>query len=137
MYPSTDNTDNMELARFGNWSVTTYKIEWKGDCKIEFAVSIPNIVNTGSHRNCIFYQWLIEIAADHRFSDEDIYSLNTAFFYALDNFRLEIEIPAHALLAETLKEQQVVLAEKRKRHVLPVEKFPRDNSTWFGKLYKL
>jgi hypothetical protein len=85
-------TYTMELARFGNWSVTTYKIEWKGNNGIEYAVSIPNIVNTGTHKNCIFYQWLIEIAADTRFSEEDIYSLNTAFFYALDNFRTEIEI---------------------------------------------
>ena len=127
----------MELARFGNWSVTTYKIEWKGDIGIEFFVPIPNIVNTGSHKNCIFYQWLIDIAADKRFTEEDIYSLNTAFFYALDNFRTEIEIPAHALLAETLKEQQVILSERRQRCVMPSQKFAADNSTWFGKLYKL
>ena len=49
----------MEIARFGNWSVTTYRIEWKGNEKIEFSVSIPDIVNTGIHKNCIFYQWLI------------------------------------------------------------------------------
>ena len=127
----------MELARFGNWSVTTYKIEWKGDNRIEFAVSIPNIVNTGSHKNCIFYQWLIEIAADIKFSEEDIYCLNTAFFYALDNFRREIEIPAHALLAETLKEQQVMLSGRKQKCMMPAQKFAADNSTWFGKLYKL
>ena len=127
----------MELARFGNWSVTTYKIEWKGDSRIEFAVSIPDIVNTGSHKNCIFYQWLIEIAADTRFTKEDIYSLNTAFFYALDNFRSEIEIPAHALLAETLKEQQAMLSERRQHCIMPSQKIAVDNSTWFGKLYKL
>ena len=127
----------MELARFGNWSVTTYKIEWKGDAAIEYAVSIPNIVITGSHRNCIFYQWLIEIAEDPRFADEDIYSLNTAFFYALDNFKTEIEVPAHALLAETLKEQQERLNERKQRRIVPVQKIAADNSTWFGKLYKL
>jgi hypothetical protein len=127
----------MEIARFGNWSVTTYKIEWKGDNHIEFAISIPNIVNTGSHKNCIFYQWLIEIASDTRFTGEDIYSLNTAFFYALDNFRTEIEIPEHALLAETLKEQQVALSERKQRGIMPTQKIAADNSTWFGKLYKL
>ena len=127
----------MEIARFGNWSVTTYRIEWKGNEKIEFSVSIPDIVNTGIHKNCIFYQWLIEIASDNRFADEDIYSLNTAFFYAMDNFRSEIDIPAHALLAETLKEQQAALVERRKHRIVPVEKFAPDNSTWFGKLYKL
>jgi len=137
MYPSTEDLDNMELARFGNWAVTTYKIEWRGDAKITFAISIPNIIETGVHKNCIFYQWLIEIASDCRFSDEDIYSLNTAFFYALDNFRSEIDIPTHALLAETLKEQQLALNERKKHRVIPVEKFPRDNSTWLGKLYKL
>jgi len=131
------STNDMELARFGNWSVTTYKIEWKGNAGIEYAVAIPNIVITGEHKNCIFYQWLIEIAADKRFSEEDIYSLNTAFFYALDNFRSEIDIPTHALLAETLKEQQVMLSERRQRCIMPVEKIARDNSTWFGKLYKL
>ena len=127
----------MEIARFGNWSVTTYRIEWNGDSSIEFAVPIPNIVNTGAHKNCIFYQWLIDIAADKRFSEQDIYSLNTAFFYAMDNFRAEIEIPSYALLAETLKEQQSILSERSKTVVMPVQKFASDNSTWFGKLYKL
>jgi hypothetical protein len=127
----------MELAKFGNWSVDVYKIEWQGDPQIEFSVSIPCIVATGEHKNCILYQWLIEIAADTRFSPEDIYSLNTAFFYALDIFRSEIDIPGHALIAETLKEQQEVLNERKNTHVMPAAKFPRDNSTWFGKLYKL
>ncbi len=127
----------MEIARFGNWSVTTYRIEWKGDNKIEFAVSIPDIVNTGLHKNCIYYEWLIDIAGDHRFNDEDIYSLNTAFFYAMDNFRSVIDIPTHALLAETLKAQQATLTAKKQRRIMPAEKFASDNSTWFGKLYKL
>lgn len=127
----------MEIARFGNWSVTTFRIEWKGDPGAEFAISIPDIITTGSHKNCIFYQWMIDIAGDNRFTDEDIYSLNTAFFYTLDNFRSEIKAPAHALLAETLKEQQAVLVERRQRRILPMEKLAADNSTWFGKLYKL
>ena len=127
----------MELARFGNWSVTTYKIEWIGDSKTEFAIAIPNIVETGLHKSCIYYQWLIEIAEDNRFTEEDIYSLNTAFFYALDNFKSEIKVPAHALLAETLLEQQAVLTKRKQRCTVPIEKFARDSSTWFGKLYKL
>ena len=127
----------MELARFGNWSINAYKIEWKGDPSIEFSVAIPSIVNTGTHKNCILYQWLIEIAADHRFTCEDIYSLNTAFFYALDNFRSEINIPGHALIAETLMEQQMLLSSRKNTSVVPMEKLPRDQTTWFGKLYKL
>lgn len=127
----------MELAKFGNWSVDVYKIEWQGDPKIEFSVSIPGIVTTGTHENCILYQWLIEIAADNRFTDADIYSLNTAFFYALDIFSSEIDIPGHALIAETLKGQQEVLNERAKARVIPGPKIAADNSTWFGKLYKL
>jgi hypothetical protein len=127
----------MELAKFGNWSITAYKIEWKGNPDVEFSIRVPDIVTTGEHRNCIFYQWLIEIAADRRFTPEDIYSLNTAFFYALDIFRSELNIPGHALIAETLKEQQQMLDDRKKTNVLPIEKIPRDNSVWLGKLYKL
>ena len=127
----------MELAKFGNWSITAYKIEWKGSPDVEFSIPVPDIVITGEHRNCILYQWLIGIAADRRFTPEDIYSLNTAFFYALDIFRSEIDIPAHALIAETLKEQQQILDDRKKNNVLTIEKFPRDNSVWLGKLYKL
>ena len=128
---------DMELAKFGNWSITMYKIEWQGDPQIEFSVPIQGIVTTGEHKNCILYQWLIEIAADTRFSPVDIYSLNTAFFYALDIFRSEINVPAHALISETLKEQQEVLNEREKVCPMSSNKFPRDNSTWFGKLHKL
>ena len=127
----------MEQARFGNWSVNAFRIEWKGDPGIEFSIPIPSIVNTGSHKNCILYQWLIEIAADTRFSIEDIYGLNTAFFYSLDIFRCEIDIPPHALIAETLIEQQELLNGRKQAGVIPVAKFARDQSTWFGKLYKL
>jgi len=126
----------MEMARFGNWSVNAFKIEWKGEPENDFTISIPGIVATGEHENCILYQWLIDIAADTRYSLEDIYSLNTAFFYAMDIFECELKIPSHALIAETLKEQQRVLDE-RKKHCVPVQKIPADNSTWFGKLYKL
>jgi len=126
----------MEMARFGNWSVNAFRIEWKGDPEVDFRISIPGIVETGTHESCILYQWLIEIASDTRFSTEDIYSLNTAFFFALDIFSSEIDVPSHALIAETLKAQQQILDE-RKRSCSSVEKFARDQSTWFGKLYKL
>ena len=127
----------MELAKFGNWAIDVFKIEWVGDPSIQFSVTIPNIINTGSRKNGIFYQWLIDIAADTRFSAEDIYSLNTAFFYALDIFRHELEVPGYVLMAETLKEQQQVLDERKKTFAMPVAKFPEDRSPWFGKLYKL
>jgi hypothetical protein len=129
--------NDMELAKFGNWSITMYKIEWLGDPAIEFSIPIAGIVATGEHKNCILYQWLIEIAADTRFSHEDIYSLNTAFFYALDVFSSEIDIPGHALIAETLREQQEILNERKRACMMPSAQIPRDNSTWFGKLYKL
>jgi hypothetical protein len=127
----------MELAKFGNWSINVYKIEYQGDSEIDFSISIPSIVQTGTSRNCILYQWLIEIASDTRFSIEDIYSLNTAFFYALDNFRTELNIPAHALLAETLKAQQAALSSRQSSCYSNEARIPRDNSVWYGKLYKL
>jgi hypothetical protein len=126
----------MEMAKFGNWSVDAFKIEWKGEPENEFSIPIPQIIATGVHENCILYQWLIDMATDARYSAEDIYSLNTAFFFALDIFRNEINIPGHALIAETLKEQQRVL-DARKKFCAPTQKIPSDNSTWFGKLYKL
>jgi hypothetical protein len=126
----------MELARFGNWAVDVYKIEWVGDPLIEFSIAIPSIINTGTRKNGILYQWLIEIAADSRFRPEDIYGLNTAFFYALDIFKHEIDIPAYALMAETLKEQQEMLDSRKKRCDTPVVKFTDDQPNWFGKLYR-
>ena len=126
----------MELAKFGNWTVDVFKIEWVGNPQIQFTITIPNIINTGAHKSGILYQWLIEVAADNRFSPEDIYSLNTAFFYALDIFRHEIEIPGYALLAETLKEQQQILDERKNACGMPFGKFTDDRSKWFGKLYK-
>jgi hypothetical protein len=125
----------MELARFGNWAVDVFRIAWVGDPGIDFSITIPNIINTGTHQNGILYQWLIDLAADTRFSAEDIYSLNTAFFYALDIFRCEIEIPAYALIAETLKEQQQVMDGRRKGVTMPSTSLTGDPTNWFGKLY--
>ena len=126
----------MEIARFGNWSIDVFKIEWIGDPLIEFSITIPNIINTGNRKHGILYQWLIDIAADTRFTREDIYSLNTAFFYALDIFKHEVNIPAYALIAETLKEQQDILDARKKTCAAPIDKFTDDKPAWFGKLYK-
>jgi len=102
----------MEIVRFGNWSVSAFGIEWKGSPDVCYSFSLHNLVSTGIRKKSILYQWLVEIAGDARLSTEDIYSLNTAFFYSLDMFRTELDIPNYVLVAETLKAQQEMLLSR-------------------------
>lgn len=96
----------MELVKFGNWSVSPYGIEWQGRPDIQLCISLGSLVQTGLNKKSILYHWLIESAEDDRFTPEDIYSLNTAFFYAIDLFRAELDVPNYVLVAETLMAQQ-------------------------------
>jgi hypothetical protein len=107
----------MEIIRFGNWSVSPYGIEWMGQKDINYAFALHNLVHTGLHKKSILYQWLVDMAADLRLSSEDIYSLNTAFFYCLDLYRSELEIPNYVLLAETLKAQQEMLESRKSKRL--------------------
>ena len=103
----------MELIRFNSWSVSPYGIDWKGRTDIKYSIPLHSLVHTGVNKRAILYQWLIEIARDKRLTSEDVYSLNTAFFYALDMFKTELDIPNYVLIAETLKAQQELIDEKR------------------------
>jgi hypothetical protein len=96
----------MELMKFGNWSVSPYGIDWHGRPDIQLSIALGSLTQTGLNKQSILYHWLIACAEDERFTAEDIYSLNTAFFYALDLFRAELEVPSYVLIAETLMAQQ-------------------------------
>ena len=107
----------MELIRFSNWSVGPYGIEWKGRSDVKYSIPLQSLVHTGVNKRAILYQWLIEIARDKRLTGEDIYSLNTAFFYALDMFKTELDIPNYVLVAETLKAQQELIEVNKFGHL--------------------
>lgn len=99
----------MELVKFGHWSVSPYGIEWQGRPDIHLSIPLARLVQTGLNKKSILYHWLIEIAEDERFSPEDVYSMNTAFFYAVDLFRAELDVPGYVLIAESLMAQQTAL----------------------------
>ena len=105
----------MELVKFGNWSVSPYGIEWQGRSEISLSIPLAQLVQTGLNKKSILYHWLIEVAEDDRFNPEDVYSLNTAFFYAIDLFRAELEIPGYVLIAETLMAQQTAINLRTER----------------------
>ena len=107
----------MEIIRFGNWSVSPFGIEWKGKKDIEYSLTLTSMVQTGVRNQSILYQWLIDIAKDIRLSTEDIYCLNTAFFYSLDMFRHELDIPSYVLVAETLKGQHEILEARKEKQL--------------------
>ncbi|HWB62553.1 MAG TPA: hypothetical protein VG603_03510 [Chitinophagales bacterium] len=103
----------MEIAKFGNWGLSAFGIEWKGREDVVYHLPLQTLVHTGFDKKSILYEWLIEIARDERLTSEDIYSLNTAFFYSLDLFRTELDIPNYVLVAETLKAQQDLIDERK------------------------
>ena len=105
----------MEIIRFGNWSVNPFGIEWKGKPEIQYLLTLTSMVQTGVHNQSILYQWLIDIARDTSLSTQDIYCLNTAFFYSLDMFSNELDIPSYVLVAETLKGQNEILEARKEK----------------------
>lgn len=92
-------------------------IEWKGRPDVKYNIGMKDLVKTGVHKRAILYQWLIEITHDVHLTSEDIYSLNTAFFYCLDMFRTDLDIPNYVLIAETLKSQQEAMMMRRMKAV--------------------
>jgi hypothetical protein len=102
----------MEEYRFGNWLVNHEGISWIGKPynKDFYFISKQRLNETRNVDNIDLYNWLIHTASKTWITESDVYTLNTAFVFAIDFFNLDFKTGS---FVETLKHQQYELQEKK------------------------
>jgi hypothetical protein len=97
----------MENFKIGNWLVDSKGIIWDGPRKADYDIPKSGLSLTYEG----VYHWPIQIAQKTWLNREDVYTFNTAFFYALEAF--EIPFPKEHLLVNTFKNQDLILKDKK------------------------
>jgi len=98
----------MTLCKIGNWLITEEGIKWVGQPKVDYTIPKDRLLELrlGSK----IYDWLVHLAEKTWVTEADIYTLNTAFIYAIDYFGLDFKTASYV---ETIKEQQKEIEEKK------------------------
>lgn len=100
----------MTEIKIENWLITEEGIEWDGIPKIEYFISKERLNELGTGERSNMYNWLLHTASKTWITKTDVYTLNTAFIYAIEYFGLEYNTGS---FMETLKEQQYEIMDKK------------------------
>lgn len=74
--------------KIGNWQVISDGIEFTGDN--EYFIPKESLLERGSGERKNMYDFLVHLPTKSWLSVEDIYTLNTAYIYAINYFRLDL-----------------------------------------------
>lgn len=99
----------MKQMKIDNWLVTEEGIQWNGNPKIDYFISKERLDELGTNERSNMYDWLLHTASKTWITKADIYTLNTAFIYAIEYFGLDYNTGS---FIETLKEQQYEIMNK-------------------------
>jgi hypothetical protein len=93
-----------------NWEITKDGISWIGKPKINILIPISELATKGTGERKNVFDLIIHTSEKDGILEDDIYALNTALFYAIDTFK--IEIPTGMSFVATVIEQQIIIEEK-------------------------
>ena len=99
----------MTPFKIGNWLITEECISWEGTPQVDYKIPRERILEPGPGTRRNMYDWLVHIPTKTWTTEADIYSLNTAFVYALALYGLDLTTLS---FVETLIEQQKELKSK-------------------------
>lgn len=99
----------MTPFKIGNWLITEQGITWDGTPKVDYTISRERILEFGPDDRKNMYDWLVHIPTKTWATEADIYTLNTAFIYAIAHYGLDFTTCS---FVETLIEQQKELKDK-------------------------
>jgi hypothetical protein len=98
----------MSPIKIGNWLVTDEGISWSG--ANEYFIDKDRLLETGPGNRSNMYDWLVHLPEKSWLDVEDIFTLNTAFIYAINYFELDLN---QISFVETIIEQQKQLNLKK------------------------
>ena len=99
----------MDPIKIGNWLITKDGIEWTGRLQNGYNIDKSRLAESGHDKQKDCYDWLLHLPEKNWVTTADVYTLNTAFLYALEIFR----VPLNSLsFKNTLAEQQKILQFK-------------------------
>ncbi len=88
--------------KIGNWLITEEGISWDGS-KIKYEIPKERILESGSGARKNMYDWLVHIPTKSWATEADIYTLNSAFVYAIAHYGFDFTKKS---FVETLIEQR-------------------------------
>lgn len=77
----------MENFKIGNWTIKEDGIHWN-DVDNEYFIPKQNLSESGTGDRQNAYDWLVHLSTKAWVSTEDIYTLNSAFIYAMELYNL-------------------------------------------------
>lgn len=105
--------------QIGNWLITAEGIEWTGGNGGNLLIPRQRIAEPGPPDRNHMYDWLVHLPTKPFLIEQDIFTLNTAIIYALEEY--DIGFPAELSFVETFIEQQKELADKEENGEEEVE----------------
>lgn len=99
----------MDELKIGNWLITGEGIRWAGTAKIDYIIPRDRILEAGTGDRSNMYDWLVHMVDKTWLTEEDIYTLNTAFVFAIAHYGLDFTTCS---FADTLVEQQREISDK-------------------------
>lgn len=99
----------MTPLKIGNWQITEEGIAWDGIPKTDYIIPKDRILEFGPGGRKNMYDWLVHFPTKTWVKELDVYTLNTAFIYALEYYGLDFKTCS---FVETIIEQQKELSLK-------------------------
>lgn len=96
--------------KIGNWKIVDAGIEWVGDHGSYPVITKERLQETRDFDGVQVYDWLTHMAEKAWITEEDVYSLNTAFLFALEHFKIGFN--GSISFERTLKEQNKIVNRK-------------------------
>lgn len=101
----------MQPLQFGNWQVTDDGILYVGENDGYPLIEKDRLAEPGPGDRSDVFDWLVHLPTKTWVSMEDVYALNTAFFYAMG--RYGIQFPSEISIEKTLSMQHAIAAKRK------------------------
>jgi hypothetical protein len=101
----------MENLQIGKWLITEDGIEWTGTRYKGYYISRERLLQEGLEKRGT-YDWLLHLAHKNWVTEQDIYTLNTAFIIALELFEPKYK-RSNLSFVKTLEAQQKIIDIKK------------------------
>jgi hypothetical protein len=96
--------------KIGNWLIDQEGIKWDGKPKTDYLIAKARLTEAGPQGRSKMYDWLVHMPEKTWLTRADIYALNTALIYAMEEFK--IPFPKNLSFVETFEQQEKELKGK-------------------------
>jgi len=102
----------MVPKKINNWLIDQTGIKWAGQPEIDYLIPKEELIKSGFGNRKNMYDWLVHMVEKTWLTRTDIYALNTALIYAIEEFK--ISFPEDLSFIATFNEQDKELVANKK-----------------------